>query len=113
VSGRVMGRRGCGRIGAFGGLKVRQLLRRRARAALDEGLDPPGEDAARQHDPMPAPQADETDVRAQPDYLPVGAAAGVRLPQAYNIVEGNIKRHGLLPDRTPVSYQSCPIKHGV
>lgn len=85
-----MGRRGCRGISIFGGLEVRQLLRRRARAMLDERLDPPGEDAARQHDPVAAPQTDKTNVRAQPDDLPIGAAAGMRLPQADDIVEGNI-----------------------
>jgi hypothetical protein len=81
------------RIGGIRGLEMRELLRCRAGTALHEGLDPPREDAARQHDAVPAPQADETDVRSEPDDLPVGAAAWMRLPQADNITKRDIERH--------------------
>lgn len=77
--------------------KIRELFRRRARAVLDEGLDSPREYAAREHDPVPTAETDKPDVRAEPDYFPVRAAAWVGLPQAYDVVKRNIEWHHRTP----------------
>ena len=51
---------------------------------------------------MPAPQADDADIRTEPHDTPVRAAAGVRLAQPEEIVYRDIERHTL-----PRSLPAC------
>jgi len=51
----------------------------------EERLEAPLEDTAREHDAVLAFLAPQADVSAQPDDAPIGAAAGVRLPQANDV----------------------------
>jgi len=76
---------------------------------LHERLNPPGKQTAGDHDPVPATEADETNVRTQADDLPVGTAARVRLPEAYDVFKRNIEWHATLPTRPPASYQPFRI----
>jgi len=64
---------------------------------LHERLNPPGKQTARDHDPVPATEADETNVRTQADDLPIGTAARVRLPEAYDVFKRNIEWHATTP----------------
>jgi len=70
---------------------------------LHECLNPPGKQTAGNHDPVPATEADETNVRTQPDDLPVRTAAGMRLPKAYDVFKRNVEWHATLPTRRPAS----------
>ena len=79
---------------------------------LHERFDAPCEHAAREHDPVPAPEADEADVRAEPDDFPVRAAAGMRLPQAYDVVKRNIEWHPELPTKPLALSRVVPTQQG-
>lgn len=99
-----------GRFAALRVPEIGELFRCRAGAVLHERLDPPGEHPAREHDPAPATETDETDVRTQPDDLPVRAAARMRLPEAYNVIKRNVEWHTELPTRPPALHQPFHIR---
>src|SRR5258708_5593501 len=84
-------------IGGFRGTDRGELLRRRARAALNKRLHTPRQHTAWHQDAMTAAEADEADVCAEPDDTPVRTTAGMWLPEADNVVNRNVEQHGYSP----------------
>jgi hypothetical protein len=78
-------------FGGFGSADRGELLRRRAGAALDERLHAPREDTAWHQNAMPAAETDKADVRPEPDDAPIRTATGMWLPQADNVINGNVE----------------------
>jgi len=52
----------------------------------DYAFDPLGQLTSREHHQTPAPQALQADIRANAQYLPFEAAAGMGLAKAHDII---------------------------
>ncbi len=63
---------------------------------------------------MPAPKTDKANIRAEADNFPVRTAAGMGLPQTYDVVKRNIEWHFELPIRPlAVAAANCLLKKEV
>jgi len=67
------------------------------RTPVDESLNTAFEDTARQPDATLAPPAADADIGAEPDHLPLVAAAGMLLFETDYVSESNVGDHQRLP----------------
>ena len=68
-------------------------VRRGLTATADDGFDALLKLGAGQQDAMPAAQAADTNIRAQPHHFPLARPAGVRLAETDNIAEVKLRNH--------------------
>ena len=70
-------------------------VRRGLIATADHGFDTLLKLGAGEQDAMPAPQAADANIRAQPHYFPLARATGVGLAEADDIAEVELRNHRL------------------